>query len=145
MSRSAGNGEFKPLLAMSSFMTPLEARQGTNINKVQYNSLQQLSDNSSLMCNFQVRMFSVDQLQKAARDEKWDRIKIVCTQPYDRYAQYGLSFIVLHSTEENAGSTSSLIDLGKFTLRPISPVSLSVGSLFAKRKELASDTSLKGR
>lgn len=87
-------------------------------------------------------MFSAAQLQKPERDEKWDRIKIVCTQPYDRYAQYGLSFIVLHSTEEK---TSSVVDLGKFTLRPTSPVCLSVGSLFAKRKELASDTSLKGR
>lgn len=90
-------------------------------------------------------MFSTDQLQKPERDEKWDCIKVVCTQPYDRYAQYGLSFIVLHSSEEKAGSASSVVDLGKFKLRPISPVNLSVGSFFAKKKELPSDTSLTGR
>lgn len=90
-------------------------------------------------------MFSVDQLQKPERDEKWDRIKIVCTQPYDRYTQYGLSFIVLHSTAEKASSNSSVVDLGKFMLRPTSPTGLSVGSLFSKRKELTSDTALKGR
>lgn len=43
VSRSAGDGDFKVLLAMSSFMTPLEARQGTNINKVPYKYLQHLS------------------------------------------------------------------------------------------------------
>lgn len=86
-------------------------------------------------------MFSTEQLQKSEREEKWDRVKIVCTQPYNRHAQYGLSFITLHSPEEKTATAS--VDLGKFTLRPSSPISFSTGSLFAKRKEIANE-SVKG-
>ncbi|KAK5643640.1 hypothetical protein RI129_007485 [Pyrocoelia pectoralis] len=123
---------------MSSFMSPLESRQSTNANKV--------------------RMFGYDELQKPERDEKWDVVKIVCTQPFNRHVQYGLSFITLHTPEnkdalnanaigstkfgctledkEASNTTAITLNLGKFTLRPNSPNNLTTGSLFARRNSL---------
>lgn len=105
---------------MSSFMTPVESRQSTNKN--------------------QVRMFTSDQLAAPERNEKWDRVKIVCTQPFNRHVQYGLSFITLHSAEEKTSDVqktveSPLTTVGKFAIRPPSPSGSLVGSSFAKWKE----------
>ena len=52
------------LLVASAFMSPLEARNNTNRNSV--------------------RMFSGDKLSKTVTGEKWDRVKIVCTQPFNK-------------------------------------------------------------
>ena len=48
----------------SSFMTPLESRNGTNRNGV--------------------RMFGSEKLNKTVASENWDRVKIVCTQPFSK-------------------------------------------------------------
>lgn len=45
-------------------MSPTESRNGTNMNRV--------------------RFFGSNQLQKSTAQEKWDRVKIVCTQPYNK-------------------------------------------------------------
>ncbi|ERL83967.1 hypothetical protein D910_08203, partial [Dendroctonus ponderosae] len=73
VSRASTPEDFKVLLVMSSFMSPLDARQTQNVNKV--------------------RMFKNQDLCEPERSEKWDRVKIVCTQPFNRHVQYGLSFI----------------------------------------------------
>lgn len=52
------------LLVTSSFMSPTESRNGTNMNRV--------------------RFFGTTQLQKSPAQEKWDRVKIVCSQPYSK-------------------------------------------------------------
>ena len=56
------------LLVASAFMSPLEARNNTNRNSV--------------------RMFSGDKLSKMVTGEKWDRVKIVCTQPFNKVLVY---------------------------------------------------------
>uniref|UniRef100_A0A6P7FQT3 DNA repair protein XRCC1 isoform X1 n=2 Tax=Diabrotica virgifera virgifera TaxID=50390 RepID=A0A6P7FQT3_DIAVI len=119
VSRSGNNDDFKVLLVTSAFMTPLESRQSQNINKV--------------------RMFTKDQLSKPECDEKWDRVKIVCTQPFNRHVQFGLSFVSLHSNVSKESESNSQLSIGKFTIRPESPDNLSIGALFAKRKELKQD------
>ncbi|XP_044749198.1 DNA repair protein XRCC1 [Coccinella septempunctata] len=119
VSRSEMNGDYKSFLVMSSFMSAIESRQSTNINRV--------------------RMFKKSDFSKPECDEKWDRIKLVCTQPFNRHVQYGLSFIKFHSNEAKEKDNSSDNKLGKFTLRPESPVELGNGSLFARRKELEVD------
>ncbi|XP_063907222.1 DNA repair protein XRCC1-like isoform X2 [Zophobas morio] len=116
VTRSGTSDDFKVLLVMSSFMTPLEARQSTNINKV--------------------RMFVQDQLSKPECEQKWDRVKIVCTQPFNRHVQYGLSFITLHTSGDKPNGAPVQTTIGKFAVRPESPDSLSAGSLFARRAEL---------
>ncbi|XP_022901738.2 DNA repair protein XRCC1 [Onthophagus taurus] len=113
VSRSSSNDDYKVLLVMSSFMTPIEARQSSNTTKV--------------------RMFTYDQLSSPERDEKWDRIKIVCTQPFNRHVQYGLAFISLTSNEGKLDAVTPHI--GKFLVRSESPTNLGAGSLFARRNE----------
>ena len=114
VSRSSSSDDYKVLLVMSSFMSPMEARQNTNINKV--------------------RLFSYKQLSSPERDEKWDRVKVVCSQPFNRHVQYGLSFVNFYSAD---GKTNELDTpkIGNFTIRSTSP-DISVGSLFARRKDL---------
>lgn len=108
------------LLVTSSLMTLHECKNGLNVDKV--------------------RFFDTSQLSSACK-EPWDRVKIVCTQPYIKSAKFGLSFITFHSkdlpkTEPILQPQS--IQLGSFTLRndddDLGDFS-SAGRLFAKRHE----------
>lgn len=45
-------------------MSPADSRNGTNRNSV--------------------RMFTQDKLSKTAANDKWDRVKVVCTQPFNK-------------------------------------------------------------
>ncbi|CAO1406143.1 unnamed protein product, partial [Diamesa serratosioi] len=100
--------EFKEILIASSFMTPVESRRSENPNRV--------------------RCFNKSLLIEGVCDEKWDLVKIVCTQPFAR-VQYGLSFITLHSPSEESDKdengfkskpeqkSGEKIKFGKFYLR----------------------------
>ncbi|EDV91878.1 DNA repair protein XRCC1 [Drosophila grimshawi] len=68
--------DFKELLLSSSFMTPIESKNSSNLNRV--------------------RCFSGEALNPATLAEKWKLVKIVCTQPFNKHVQYGLSFIKPH-------------------------------------------------
>ncbi|XP_041471130.1 DNA repair protein XRCC1-like [Lytechinus variegatus] len=113
---SSGSDEFQVILVTSSFMSPIESRNNTNQNRV--------------------RMFGPESLSKAVSDKKFDRIKIVCTQPFNKRCKYGLSFIKLHgppgSGEQQEGATGQTT-LGKFRLKEESKSSLSVGSFFKSK------------
>ncbi|XP_049795670.1 DNA repair protein XRCC1-like [Schistocerca nitens] len=118
VARSSGDAEdFKVLLVASSFMTPMEARNGEHPNRV--------------------RMFSRDQLSKPAVDERWDRVKVVCRQPFNRHVQYGLTFLKLHTSQEEKSSDAVVeqhqTKLGRFVIREEDPTDddIRVGSLFA--------------
>lgn len=108
-------------MVTSSLMTLHECKNGLNVNKV--------------------RFFDTDQLSSACK-ESWDRVKIVCTQPYIKQAKFGLSFITFHSRDkpqkEPVQSLSNSIQLGSFTLRydEQSDDFSSAGRLFAKRHEI---------
>lgn len=106
-------------------MSPLEARSGSNPSRV--------------------RMFAVDALSKSVADQKWDRVKVVCTQPFNKHVQYGLAFITFHSviTDDKPAALGSR--LGRFVVKDDAeePNSISAGSLFARRKDIESQP-LKG-
>jgi len=70
-------------------MTPAEARSNTNIHKV--------------------RLFDAENLSKTAVTECWDRVKVVCTQPFNKSISYGLSFITLLTEDEQSSSNSGEI------------------------------------
>ncbi|KAL5240151.1 hypothetical protein ACI65C_007561 [Semiaphis heraclei] len=110
--------EFQLLLVTSSLMTLHECKNGLNVNKV--------------------RFFDSDHLSLASK-ESWDRVKIVCTQPYIKHSKYGLSFITFHSKDipQKEPIQSQSIQLGSFTLRndDESDDILSAGRLFSKRNE----------
>ncbi|KAG1680460.1 DNA repair protein XRCC1 [Nymphon striatum] len=129
-SSSDTNQDFKVLLPASSFMSPSESKSGKNLNRV--------------------RMFDSDKLSKAVISSKWDLIKIVCTQPFNKHTQYGISFITFHSHPENDDKNikkspttmQSSLKLGSFTLKPDDNQipTTSPGSLFLKRKLDSSHT-----
>lgn len=56
-SSDTSDSAYRLLLASSSFMSPIESRNGSNVNRV--------------------RIFNRDQFVKDVLDEKWDRLKVV--------------------------------------------------------------------
>ncbi|XP_069974361.1 DNA repair protein XRCC1-like isoform X2 [Penaeus vannamei] len=111
------DANFKVLLVASSFMTPIESRNASDLHRV--------------------RMFGPDKLNKDVASEKWDRIKVVCTQPFNKNLQYGLSFVTVSSAaEETTPTAPKAIKLGSFTLKEEDENDpISIGSVFARRKE----------
>lgn len=107
---------FKEILLATSFMTITEARSDRRPNHV--------------------RCFprSAPLIESVAK-EKWDLVKIVCTQPFNNRIQYGVSFITLHTPEDIKNDDSPVkkaqvtqqvktddsaekkIKFGKFTMR----------------------------
>ncbi|KAM9852294.1 DNA repair protein XRCC1 [Aulostomus maculatus] len=117
--------DYEVLLVTSSFMSPTESRNGTNMNRV--------------------RFFGPSQLQKSTAQEKWDRVKLVCSQPYSKNIAYGLAFVTFHSPPDKNDppppTSPKLTKLGQFRVKEDSPSSgssLQPGSLFFNR-----DTSTK--
>lgn len=111
---SSKGDDFQIILVASSFMTPAESRNNQNLSKV--------------------RFFDKDHLSKATLDEKWDVIKVVCSQPFNKNIQYGLSFITLHSPP-SPSTNQAAVDLGACLLKSESASSFKVGSLFERNKQ----------
>ena len=59
-----------------------------------------------------VRIFSADKLSAEAREEKWDRVKVVCTQPFNSRVKYGLSFLKLNEKDLEVCTVSGTVLLG---------------------------------
>uniref|UniRef100_A0A8C2FCV6 DNA repair protein XRCC1 n=1 Tax=Cyprinus carpio TaxID=7962 RepID=A0A8C2FCV6_CYPCA len=119
-STSVKDQDFQVLLVTSSFMSPTESRNGTNTNRV--------------------RFFGPSQLLKATAQEKWDCVKIVCSQPYSKSLAYGVAFIKLHSPPDAddvpVSTPPKLTKLGQFRVKDESPSSgsnIQPGSLFFSR------------
>lgn len=115
--------DYQVLLAASSFMSPLESRNDTKNNRV--------------------RMFGPEKLSQNLKNEKWDCVQIVCTQPFNKNIQYGLSFIKFHSPPDQSMQSSTdeaeskeSLKLGAFQLKANDDSNrLVIGSLFKKRNE----------
>lgn len=111
--------DYQVLLVASSFMSPLDSRNNTNRNSV--------------------RMFGPEKLSKTTTSEKWDRVKIVCTQPFNKTSSYGLSFIKFHTPPvagEQGEPKGVAKKLGAFLIKPEKEDDIHMGSLFAKRAEI---------
>ncbi|KAM5236777.1 DNA repair protein XRCC1 isoform 2-T2 [Ctenodactylus gundi] len=115
----ASEQDYEVLLVTSSFMSPSESRSGSNPNRV--------------------RIFGPDKLVRGAAEKRWDRVKIVCSQPYSKDSPYGLSFIRLHSPpdkdEAEAPAQVTVTKLGQFRVKDEdeSASSLKPGALFFSR------------
>ncbi|XP_061885830.1 DNA repair protein XRCC1 isoform X1 [Entelurus aequoreus] len=122
-SSSVREQDYEVLLVTSSFMSPTESRNGTNMNRV--------------------RFFGPSQLQKSTAQEKWDRVKIVCSQPYSKNIAYGLAFVTFHSPPDKNDppvTSPKLTKLGQFRVKEDAPPSgsnLQPGSLFFSRDNAA--------
>ncbi|XP_037372642.1 DNA repair protein XRCC1 isoform X2 [Talpa occidentalis] len=114
----AGEQDYEVLLVTSSFMSPSESRSGLNPNRV--------------------RIFGPDKLVRAAAEKRWDRVKIVCSQPYSKDSPYGLSFVRFHSPpdkDEVEASPQKVTKLGQFRVKEEDEgaSSLRPGALFFSR------------
>ncbi|XP_075849256.1 DNA repair protein XRCC1 isoform X1 [Microcebus murinus] len=123
----AGEQDYEVLLVTSSFMSPSESRSGSNPSRV--------------------RMFGPDKLVRAAAEKRWDRVKIVCSQPYSKDSPYGLSFVRFHSPPdkdeaEAAAQKVTVTKLGQFRVKEEdeSASSLRPGALFFSRINKTSPT-----
>ncbi|KAM8791025.1 DNA repair protein XRCC1 isoform 1-T1 [Rhynchonycteris naso] len=119
-SSAGGTGEqdYEVLLVTSSFMSPSESRSGSNPNRV--------------------RIFGPDKLVRGAAEKRWDRVRIVCSQPYHKDSPYGLSFVRFHSPpskEEAEASPQKVTKLGQFRVKEEDEgaSSLRPGALFFSR------------
>ncbi|KAM6968342.1 DNA repair protein XRCC1 [Aplochiton taeniatus] len=124
-STSIKDQDFEVLLVTSSFMSPTDCRNGTNTNRV--------------------RFFGPNQLQKTTAQEKWDRVKIVCSQPYSKNIAYGVAFVKFHSppdkNDPQPSTPPKLTKLGQFRVKEESPSagpSLQPGHLFFNRESTSS-------
>lgn len=114
----AAEQDYEVLLVTSSFMSPSESRSGSNPNRV--------------------RIFGPEKLVRGAAEKRWDRVKIVCSQPYSKDSPYGLSFVRLHSPpdkDEAEASPQKVTKLGQFRVKEEdeSASSLRPGALFFSR------------
>ncbi|XP_029387923.1 DNA repair protein XRCC1 isoform X1 [Mus pahari] len=126
---AAGEQDYEVLLVTSSFMSPSESRSGSNPNRV--------------------RIFGPDKLVRAAAEKRWDRVKIVCSQPYSKDSPYGLSFVKFHSPpdKDEAEAPSQKVTvtkLGQFRVKEEddSANSLKPGALFFSRINKPSSASV---
>ncbi|XP_063538199.1 DNA repair protein XRCC1 [Cydia strobilella] len=74
------NDQFEVLVPSSVFLSPMDSRRGTGVERV--------------------RSFSAEQLA-AAKAQKWDRVRVVCSQPYNKHCKYGLSFVHIFETDKS--------------------------------------------
>ena len=114
--------QMKVLLVASSFMSVNEARVGDNAARV--------------------RMFTQDKLAAEVAREKWDIVKMIATQPFNKHSKYGLSFISLTGPPKTQPKpTTPISKLGAFKLMDDNVESIAVGSYFAKKKEIKQNDS----
>ncbi|CDS42490.2 DNA repair protein XRCC1 [Echinococcus multilocularis] len=76
----ADSSAFELLLPSSSFMSPADAKKGVSLNRV--------------------RIFSGSELTPSISCQKWDIVRVNCTQPFNTEFQYGLAFIRFYRTPD---------------------------------------------
>ncbi|XP_028160481.1 DNA repair protein XRCC1-like [Ostrinia furnacalis] len=75
------NEPFQVLVPSCVFLSPAESRKDAGVERV--------------------RSFSGSQLA-AARAQRWDRVRLVCSQPYNKHCKYGLSFVHISEPEDSS-------------------------------------------
>lgn len=120
-SSSSKADDWTVLLPATLLMTPSESRSNTNRN--------------------QVKLMKSSDLNKTCLNEKWDRLKIVCEQKFNRLNPFGLCFIKLSSPsasneDENPSNVSSktTINLNDDDDDETEKEQSKIGSFFAKKQ-----------
>ncbi|CAF1430537.1 unnamed protein product [Rotaria sordida] len=85
-SSSSKTNDWTLLLPATLLMTPNESRSNINRN--------------------QVKLLKSSDLNSICLNEKWDRLKIICEQKFNRLNQFGLCFIKLYSPSSLADETN---------------------------------------
>jgi hypothetical protein len=102
-------------------MTPSESRSNTNRN--------------------QVKLLKSHDLNKTCLSEKWDRVKIICEQKFNRLNSFGLCFIKLYSPSTLADETNQSESFNKPSVMidqddddETGKEQSKIGSFFAKKQ-----------
>ncbi|KAH9639798.1 hypothetical protein HF086_002943 [Spodoptera exigua] len=105
------NEEYQVLVPSCVFLSREESRRGADPARV--------------------RSFCGAQLAQAARDLRWDRLRVVCSQPHNKHCQFGLSFVHIDEAESSAptGLPQRLLALDTFSS---DEDDFKPGELFAK-------------
>lgn len=74
-------------------MTPIESRSSNNVNRV--------------------RCFNEAALVPTTAEKKWSLVKVICTQPFNRHVQYGLSFIKVHIAQSQSAKANKIVEKTK--------------------------------
>lgn len=99
-----------------------------------------------------VRFFKLEEFNEAVANQSWDRLKIICSQPFNKHVQYGLSFVKVNGkfdSSENVAAPfetkTSQSSLGKFALKKEekSDDQPKIGSFFARRNDIDNSMSSK--
>ncbi|XP_046906387.1 DNA repair protein XRCC1 isoform X2 [Hypomesus transpacificus] len=106
---------YTTLLPTTTLMSPAESRQGT--------------------VRTGVRMFKKGDFLSEGAEDSWDRVRVTCSQPFNRRSQFGLSFLRIRSAKggkrlcyHSAESTGRpLTRCGRVALQPGSPENLLSG------------------
>uniref|UniRef100_A0A336MZK2 CSON010937 protein n=1 Tax=Culicoides sonorensis TaxID=179676 RepID=A0A336MZK2_CULSO len=132
------SNNFEVLLPSQEFMNETESRNGVKFNAVR-------------------TFLASDFNPKVAKDDQWDLVKIICTQPYIKTETFGLAFIAIYTDKpkpkKNEESPSPIKPnpvmtktspkmIGKFKLREPSPdeeVSSGLGLLAKWKNEKKED------
>ncbi|KAK3524405.1 hypothetical protein QTP70_027996, partial [Hemibagrus guttatus] len=75
------------LLPTATLMSPADSRQGTGKHSV--------------------RMFKKGDFLPQAAEESWDRLRVTCSQPFNKRNQFGLSFFRVRTADEHAEEPSA--------------------------------------
>ncbi|XP_064360553.1 DNA repair protein XRCC1 isoform X1 [Dromaius novaehollandiae] len=111
---AAPGDAFEVLLPAAALLTPAESRAGTGLRRV--------------------RVFGPGALAPAAARRPWDRVKVVCSQPYCQTRPFGLSFLRFHSPAESEEPPPAPVRrLGPFTVREEDGGERRPGALFYRR------------
>ncbi|XP_035687644.1 uncharacterized protein LOC118423557 [Branchiostoma floridae] len=78
--------EYVTLLPATMFMNPMESKAGKN--------------------KMVVRMFNESLLSEEGRSEMWDRVRIICRQPFRKDMPFGLSFLRLRTPNTDVPTSS---------------------------------------
>lgn len=100
------------------------------------------SDSRSNINRNQVKLLKSTDLNKTCLNEKWDRLKIVCEQKFNRLNQFGLCFIKLYSpaTGDDENNPNSSTNRSSILIRDdddddeTQKEQNKIGSFFAKKQ-----------
>ncbi|KAL5277157.1 XRCC1 family protein [Megaselia abdita] len=116
----AVSSEDPEILITCSLMNPLESKSSSNPNRV--------------------RCFDTAALVKPIASEKWDLVKVLCTQPFNKHVQYGISFIKLKIAEEDKPKVKKPLVPEKFLSQMKPSLSDGPSKLFAGKFKLREDS-----
>lgn len=108
---SDASDQYESLIPMSTFMNPNESKTNKNPNAV--------------------RFFNKTDFEEKAANKQWDRVKVVCSQPFNKLVPFGLCFIKVLGEKEPGSEGKKPLPIP--TLKDDDTI--KIGSFFKRKKD----------